>query len=83
MFNIRRNYIDSSTINNNARFYHAFIIYVGGWNEPVGFEPCTIYSWLDKLAYAFMLPTFVFISGYVWGCQINGLTIRYLSDNYC
>ena len=49
--------------------YHTFIIYAGGWHEPEGFVPCKIYSLLDSLAYSFMLPTFVFISGYIWGWQ--------------
>ena len=52
-------------------FYHTFIIYAGGWHEPEGFVPCKIYSVLDRLSYSFMLPTFVFISGYVWGWQRN------------
>lgn len=52
-------------------FYHSFIIYNGGWSQPQGFEPCEIYKWLDRLAYSFMLPSFVFMSGYIWGGQIQ------------
>ena len=49
--------------------YHAFIVYNGGWKEPVGFVPCEQYKWIARVAYSFMLETFVFISGYVWAFQ--------------
>lgn len=52
-------------------FYHSFIIYNGGWSQPEGYEPCEIYKWLDKLAYSFMLPSFVFMSGYIYGGGTN------------
>lgn len=60
-------------------FYHTFIIYAGGWHEPEGFVPCKIYSLLDSLSYSFMLPTFVFISGYIWGWQG---TYRSVKENF-
>ena len=50
--------------------YHAFIIYQGGWSEPEGFEPNKAYWWISKLSYAFMLETFVFISGYIFALQL-------------
>ena len=50
--------------------YHAFIIYSGGWREPVGFVPNKIYWWIASIAYSFMLEMFVFISGYVWSYSI-------------
>ena len=49
---------------------HSFVIYSGGWPEPVGFEPSAVYSWIAKFSYSFMLETFVFISGYVFMYQI-------------
>lgn len=52
-------------------FYHAFAIYSGGWDPIEGFPDVHIYLWLDKLSYAFMLETFVFVSGYVFGYQVR------------
>lgn len=46
--------------------YHAFIIYRGGWEQPVGFHENTAYWWIANVSYSFMLETFVFISGYVY-----------------
>lgn len=50
--------------------YHAFIIYRGGWVQPVGYQDNTTYWWIASSAYSFMLEMFVFISGYVWAFQI-------------
>lgn len=50
-------------------FYHAFIIYTGGWSEPAGFENVIVYEYLADLSYAFMLESFVFLSGYLFGYQ--------------
>lgn len=52
-------------------FYHAFAIYSGGWEPIEGFPNIEVYKWLDKLSYAFMLETFVFVSGYVFGYQVR------------
>ena len=51
-------------------FYHAFAPYGGAWET---IEGCSIkaYWWLDWLSFAFMLETFVFISGYVFGYQVR------------
>ena len=43
--------------------YHAFIIYRGGWEPPVGFKNVVVYKWIAEVSYSFMLETFVFISG--------------------
>ena len=51
--------------------WHSFIIYTGGWREPVGFQPIESYWWLAKLSYAFMLELFVFVSGYVLGLTLE------------
>ena len=51
-------------------FYHAFVIYQGGWGAE-GVPDIKTYWWLDKLSYAFMLETFVFVSGYVFGFQVR------------
>lgn len=52
-------------------FYHSFVIFQGGWGTAGKFPNVEIYWWLDKLSYAFMLETFVFISGYVFGYQVG------------
>ena len=52
-------------------FYHAFAIYSGAWHPIEGFPDVPVYWWLDKISYAFMLETFVFISGYVFGYQVR------------
>ena len=52
-------------------FYHAFAIYSGAWEPICGFPEVKAYWWLDKLSYAFMLETFVFVSGYVFGYQVR------------
>ena len=51
--------------------WHSFIIYTGGWKEPVYFQPIEGYWWLAKLSYAFMLELFVFVSGYVLGLTLE------------
>lgn len=52
-------------------FYHAFAIYSGAWAPIQGFPEVSVYWWLDKLSYAFMLELFVFVSGYVFGYQVR------------
>ena len=49
--------------------YHAFIVYNNGWEEPAGFSANPFYKWLDRSSYAFLLESFVFISGYIWSYQ--------------
>lgn len=68
--------------------YHSFIIYKGGWYEPVGFEPNEIYRWIAELSYSFVLQLFVLLSGYVYGYQCsmsakNTLNIRALVLSKC
>lgn len=53
--------------------YHAFAPWCGSWKPFDGFQDNEVYWWIGKLAYSFMLPTFVFISGYVWAYQREGL----------
>lgn len=53
--------------------YHAFAPWCGAWKPFAGFQDNEAYWWIGKLAYSFMLPTFVFISGYVWAFQREGL----------
>ena len=52
-------------------FYHAFAIYSGAWEPIAGYPDILAYWWLDKLSYAFMLETFVFVSGYVFGYSVR------------
>lgn len=51
-------------------FYHAFAIFSGAWEPIEGYPEIPIYNLLDKLSYACLLETFVFISGYVLGFQV-------------
>ena len=52
-------------------FYHAFAIYTNNW-EPIHGQPIIpSYWWIGKVAYAFLLELFVFISGYVYGFQVR------------
>lgn len=49
--------------------YHAFAPWCGGWRPFDGFQENSNYWWIGKFAYSFMLPTFVFISSYVFSYQ--------------
>ena len=49
---------------------HCFTVFNGGWPPFSGFQECTLYKWLSRTAYSFMLETFIFISGYVWAFQV-------------
>ncbi len=51
-------------------FFHAFIIYDGGWYPVNGYKDIVVYKWADRLSYSFMLETFVFISGYLLSFQV-------------
>lgn len=51
--------------------YHSFAPFSGAWEPIQGFLEVRAYLWLDKLSYAFMLESFVFISGYIWGFQVR------------
>ena len=50
-------------------FFHAFAIYGGAWNRVFTPPHIEVYFWLDWLSYSFMLETFVFISGLLFGIQ--------------
>lgn len=52
-------------------FYHAFIVYQGGWVSVAYSPEIKAYWWLDKLSYSFMLEMFVFVSGFVYGYQVR------------
>lgn len=49
--------------------YHSFAPWTGSWSPFNGFEQNKIYWWIGQFAYSFMLPMFIFISGYVWAFQ--------------
>lgn len=52
--------------------YHSFAPFSGSWRPLDGqqaIEP--IYRWVAIISYSFMLETFTFISGYVFGYQIS------------
>lgn len=52
-------------------FYHAFAIFSGAWSPVAGYPEIQLYNIMDKLSYACLLETFVFISGYIFGFQYN------------
>lgn len=52
-------------------FYHAFAIFSGAWEPNSGYPKIQVYSVMDKLSYACLLETFVFISGYILGYQVT------------
>ena len=62
-------------------FYHAFCIFSGAWKSIGGYPEIPIYSILDKLSYACLLETFVFISGYIFGFQVRKKGFMALSAN--
>jgi len=49
--------------------YHAFIIYSGGWEEPIGFQSVKLYGWIAKFFNTFQMPAIIFVSGYIYGYQ--------------
>ena len=51
--------------------YHSFAPFSGAWDSIHGFPEVKAYWWLDKISYAFMLESFVFISGYIFGFQVR------------
>lgn len=53
--------------------YHAFCPFDGNWEAFADFEQIAVYKWLDRGVFAFMLESFVFISGYIWSYQRNEL----------
>lgn len=60
--------------------YHAFAPFSGAWAPIEGYQEIKSYWWFDKLCYACLLETFVFISGYVLGYQVKtkGTSVLFL-----
>lgn len=52
-------------------FYHAFAVFSGVWTPIAGYPDIPVYGMVDKLSYASLLETFVFISGYILGYQVS------------
>jgi len=50
-------------------FYHSFAMYSGAWVREITPPNILLYDWMDRLSFSFMLESFVFISGYVYGYQ--------------
>lgn len=50
--------------------YHAFAPFCGAW-KPISDVQIPEYWWIGKLLYSFMLEAFVFVSGYVFGFQVQ------------
>ena len=59
--------------------YHAFIIYRGGWAEPIGFQEIDLYHTIATVSYAFWLELFVFISGYVFALSLQRKQPNFIS----
>lgn len=53
--------------------YHAMCIHTGKWDVPSSINVIPAYGFIGRLVYSFMLESFVFISGYVWAYQREGL----------
>lgn len=49
--------------------YHALCIHTGNWRILEGMTVIPAYRELGRIAYSFMLESFVFVSGYVWAYQ--------------
>ncbi len=49
--------------------FHAFVPFNGGWTEPSGFVDISLYHYIADCTYAFMLPAFVAMSGYLFHYQ--------------
>lgn len=49
--------------------YHAMAIHTGNWSLPEGTQEIAAYAAVGRIAYIFMLESFVFMSGYVWAFQ--------------
>lgn len=52
---------------------HSFTIYAGGWPCPFGIDCNMIpaYKWIQVITYGCMLEAFTFISGYIFGLQLQ------------
>ena len=51
--------------------YHSFIIYRGGWCQPVDFQYVGLYDWIATLCSAFRLELLVFCSGYLFALTLT------------
>ena len=60
--------------------YHAFAIFSGVWSPIAGYPEIPLYDIMDKLSYACLLETFVFISGYILGFQVSKKGEGYLRN---
>lgn len=60
---------------------HSFSIYTGGgsWDYPKGINPVSAYKWVQVVSYGCMLEAFTFISGYIFGLQLNKKPIKFLT----
>ncbi|WP_289685470.1 acyltransferase family protein, partial [Muribaculum intestinale] len=52
---------------------HSFAIYSNTWTKPECIDNITLYYWIGKFCQSFMLPLWVFISGFLWSYQVIGL----------
>lgn len=55
--------------------YHAFSPFCGAW-APVSTVSIPLYWWIGKFSYSFLMESFVFISGYVYGFQVENSCLR-------
>lgn len=53
--------------------FHTFCVYNHSWEPFPGFKDISLYQWVARFSYSFMLEMFVFISGYIFAYQIVDL----------
>jgi fucose 4-O-acetylase-like acetyltransferase len=63
--------------------YHAFAIYNGAWQMPNGVQSVETYWWIATISYSFLLETFVFVSGYVFGFQVRNNPLGKITAKKC
>lgn len=50
-------------------FLHSFTCFQGAWPKPENVVDIDVYKWIARIAFAFTLEAFVFISGYLFAFQ--------------
>ena len=63
--------------------YHSMAPYTDAWNAYSGMEDNEVYFWIGRFSYYFMLPAFVFMSGFLFSYTVERkklkLTFKILS----
>lgn len=56
---------------------HSFAIFSNTWIKPICIDDIALYYWIGKFCQSFMLPLWVFISGFLWAYQVVGVGRTY------